>query len=83
MHEANFDSPTTTTSTTAAWQSLLSDQAALFRNPGAHHKALLTQAYELHRSDVINRDELSDLLEQADGALAYAVEELFDPHSDE
>lgn len=32
----------------------------------------------LYGADMINRDELSDLLEQADGALAYAVEALLD-----
>ncbi|MCK9798917.1 hypothetical protein M1B34_14635 [Pseudomonas sp. MAFF 302030] len=63
---------------TGAWYVLLQDQEALLRNPGAHHKALLTTANELHRAQVIDRDGLSDLLEQADGALAFAVEELLD-----
>jgi hypothetical protein len=58
--------------------SLLRDEAALLEHPGSHHKALLTQAYALYRNQVIDRDDLSDLLEQADGTLAYAVEALFD-----
>lgn len=62
----------------ALWHALLRDEAALLEHPGSHHKALLTQAYALHRNQVIDRDDLSDLLEQADGALAYAVEALFD-----
>lgn len=68
---------------TGAWYVLLQDQEALLRNPGAHHKALLTTANELHRAHVIDRDGLSDLLEQADGALAFAVEELLDPRCGE
>ena len=62
----------------AQWHVLLRDEAALLESPGSHHKALLTQAYALHRNQMIGRDDLSDLLEQADGALAYAVEALFD-----
>ena len=62
----------------ARWYALLRDETALLEHPGSHHKALLTQAYALHRSQVIDSSDLSDLLEQADGALAYAVEALFD-----
>ena len=62
----------------ALWHTLLRDEAALLEHPGSHHKALLTQAYALHRNQVIDSDDLSDLLEQADGALAYAVEAHFD-----
>lgn len=62
----------------AQWELLLRDEAALLKNPGHRHKALLTQAHALHRDLVIDRDDLSDLLEQADGALAYAVEALID-----
>lgn len=65
------------------WELLLRDEAALLDNPGRHHKALLTLAHALHREQAINRDDLSDLLEQADGALAYAVEALMDCHNDE
>jgi hypothetical protein len=62
----------------ALWHALLRDETALLEHPGSHHKALLTQAYTLHRNQVIDSDDLSDLLEQADGALAYAIEALFD-----
>lgn len=62
----------------ALWYALLRDEAALLAHPGSHHKALLTQAYALHRDQVIDCEDLSDLLEQADGALAYAVEAHFD-----
>lgn len=65
----------------AQWELLLRDEAALLKSPGHHHKALLTQAYALHRDRVIDHDHLSDLLEQADGALAYAVEALIDYHN--
>ena len=62
----------------ARWIVMLKDEATLLEHPGAHHKALLSKAHALHRAQVINGDDLSDLLEQADGALAYAVEALFD-----
>lgn len=62
------------TAAIATWTVLLNDNIALLENPGAQHKVLLRMANALHRSDVINRDDLSDLVEQADGALAYAVE---------
>lgn len=67
----------------AQWQSLLRDDAALLAMPGAHHKALLTQAHALYRGHLINADDLSDLLEMADAALAYAVEALLDIDADE
>ncbi|WP_455926924.1 hypothetical protein [Pseudomonas capeferrum] len=68
---------------TDAWNSLLHDHEALLQRPGAHHKLLVEEANSLHRRELIGRDELSDLLEQADGALAYAVEALLDEHHDE
>jgi hypothetical protein len=64
----------------AQWETMLRDEVALLDHPGTHHKALLNQAHALHRAQVIDRDDLSDLLEQADGALAYAVEALLDRH---
>ena len=67
----------------AQWQSLLRDDVSLLAMPGAHHKALLSQAHALHRGHVIDADDLSDLLELADAALAYAVEALLDIDSDE
>lgn len=71
------------TNAIAQWELLLRDEIALLENPGRHHKALLTQARALHRDQLINRDDLSDLLEQADGALAYAVEALIDCHNND
>ncbi|MBC3376671.1 hypothetical protein HU762_22270 [Pseudomonas sp. SWRI92] len=62
----------------ALWHALLRDEAALLAHAGSHHKMLLAKAYAMHRNLVIDRDDLSDLLEQADGALAYAIEALFD-----
>ncbi len=64
--------------TIQTWLSFLRDEAALLRSPGARHKMLVDEANALHRANLIDRDELSDLLEQADGALAYAVETLLD-----
>jgi len=66
------------TAAIATWKVLLNDRVALLRNPGAQHKTLLSTAYTLHRSDLINGDDLSDLLELADGALAYAIEAQLD-----
>lgn len=65
------------------WQELLHDDVALLAAPGAHHKILLKRAHALHSDRVINHDDLSDLLEQADGALAFAVEALLDHQSGE
>ena len=62
------------TAAIATWTVLLNDGVALLENPGAQHKTLLRTAHSLHRSHVIDRDDLSDMLELADGALAYAVE---------
>lgn len=63
------------TAAIATWTLLLKDQVALLENPGAQHKTLLRTAHTLYRSQVIDSNDLSDLLELADGALAYAVEE--------
>ena len=62
----------------AQWQIMLRDEVSLLAMPGAHHKALLRQAYALHQHHVIDADELGDLLELADAALAYAIEALLD-----
>ncbi|XVO86069.1 hypothetical protein ACQ9Y2_20225 [Pseudomonas palleroniana] len=71
------------TGAAASWHQLLRDEAALLRQPGAHHKKLLDEAHALHRAGLIDRDDLADLLEQADGALAYAVEALVDEPNDQ
>ncbi|WP_017907171.1 hypothetical protein [Pseudomonas asplenii] len=60
------------------WHELLADHAALLARSGTHHKALIKGAHELHQARIVDRDGLCDLLEQADGALAYAIEELLD-----
>jgi hypothetical protein len=69
--------------TIQTWLSFLQDKQALLRHPGARHKVLIDEAHALHRANLIDRDGLSDLLEQADGALAYAVEALLDEPSEE
>ncbi|MGX1088465.1 hypothetical protein [Pseudomonas sp. AP3_22 TE3818] len=38
----------------------------------------MSQAHALRRAQVIDREDLNDLLEQANGAEAYAVEALLD-----
>lgn len=65
------------------WRVMLRDEAALLAMPGAHHKALLRQAHTLHQDRLINADHLSDMLELADAALAFAVESLLDLDGDE
>lgn len=67
----------------AHWQAMLRDHVALLAMPGAHHKALLRQAHALHQDQLIDSDDLSDLLEFADAALAFAVESMLDLNSDE
>lgn len=67
----------------AQWQVMLRDEVALLAMPGAHHKALLRQAYAMHRDQLIDADHLSDMLELADAALAFAVESLIDLDGDE
>lgn len=83
MNQEYVEVPADKSMAIALWDVMLRDDVALLENPGAHHKALLTQAHALHRALVIDRDDLSDLLEQADGALAYAVEALLDRQSGE
>jgi len=80
MNEGHSEMHVGRTDAIALWYAQLRDEVALLKKPGAHHKALLTQAHALHRDQVIDQDDLSDLLEQADGALAYAVEALVDCH---
>lgn len=67
----------------AHWQAMLRDDVALLMKPGGHHKELLRQAHALHQARLIDCDDLSDLLELADGALAFAVESLLDIDRDE
>jgi len=67
----------------AQWWAMLRDEISLLAKPGAHHKALLRQAHSLHQDRVIDSDDLSDFLELADGALAFAVESQLDINPDE
>ena len=83
MSEVGVNSPMSKTKAIKEWQAMLQDEVALLEHPGAHHRALLNQAHVLYRTLSIDRDDLSDLLEQADGALAYAVEALLDRQSAE
>lgn len=46
-------------------------------------KILVEQANELYRARLVDREGLSDLLEQADDALAYAIEALLDGRNDQ
>ncbi|MBI6669043.1 hypothetical protein B1F77_17830 [Pseudomonas syringae] len=57
-----------------AWVALLDDSTALLACPGVHHKLLLQRACALHTSQIVSAEEYSDMLELADGALAYAIE---------
>ncbi|SKB04052.1 hypothetical protein SAMN05421862_12285 [Pseudomonas extremaustralis] len=83
MNEGLVERPLSYTRAIALWHVLLRDEDALLKCPGAHHKALLSQAHALHRDQVISSADLGDLLEQADGALAYAVETLMDYQNDD
>lgn len=69
--------------TTTKWWTLHRDQAALLNRPGTHHKSLIEGANALHRARLIDRDDLCELLEFADAALAYAVETLHDVRNEE
>lgn len=81
MHKDN--SGATSEGEIARWEAVLRDESALLENPGRHHKTLIVLANALHRERVISSDDLSDLLEQADGALAYAIEALIDSRTDD
>ncbi|PBQ22007.1 hypothetical protein CCL08_01675 [Pseudomonas congelans] len=67
----------------AAWVALLDDSKALLTSPGVHHKLLVQHAGALHTARIVSLQEYSDMLELADGALAYAIEAQLDiPSSD-
>lgn len=66
----------------ARWHALLRDRATLLAMPSAHHKALLKQAYSLHKANMVDADDLVEMLELADAALEYAVEALLDINAD-
>ncbi|MNB54596.1 hypothetical protein D3C87_826650 [compost metagenome] len=83
MNRESEEAITQVSSGVAQWQVMLRDEVVLLEMPGAHHKALLRQAHALHQGHMIDADELGDLLELADAALAYAVESLLDLDADE
>ena len=83
MYRESVIAITAKSSAIAQWQTMLRDDVSLLAMPGAHHKALLRQAHALHLDQVIDADDLSDLLEFADAALAYAVESIVDIKTDE
>lgn len=83
MNRESEEIVTAKSSAIAHWHFMLRDDAVLLAMPGAHHKALLKQAHALHQDHMIDADDLSDLLELADAALAYAVESLHDIDADE
>ncbi|WP_321863226.1 hypothetical protein [Pseudomonas paraveronii] len=55
---------------------MLSDEVALLASPGWYHKRLIEDANALHRANFVGSYDLSDFLELADWALAYAAEAL-------
>jgi hypothetical protein len=78
MNKNSVEFANAKSSALAHWQSMLRDDATLLAMPGAHHKALLRNAHALHINQMINADDLGELLELADAALAFAVESLLD-----
>lgn len=58
------------------WYTTLRDRQALLSAPETHFRRLKLQAYGLHQAQTIDRDDLCEMLELADSALAYALEEL-------
>ncbi|WP_106805745.1 hypothetical protein [Pseudomonas sp. S5D5] len=59
----------------ADWQALYDDKAALVKSPEAQQFALNELAEALCAQGVITADELPDLIEQADAAYQWGVEE--------
>lgn len=57
------------------WQSLYDDQAALLKDPEGHQCRLIELANRLRTQNVVNAGELAELLEQADAAYAWGIEE--------
>jgi poly(3-hydroxybutyrate) depolymerase len=59
----------------ADWQKLADDESALVLEPDAYHRRLIDLAHEARRLEVIDAEDLRELLELADAAYAWAVEE--------
>lgn len=83
MNDCLVERPLGYTRAIEVWHALLRDEDALLKCPGGQHKALLSMAYALHSDQVITNADLSDLLELADGALAYSVEALLEYQNDD
>ncbi|POD67197.1 MULTISPECIES: hypothetical protein [Pseudomonas syringae group] len=60
------------------WTAQLDDTTTLLAHPGSHHKLLVRHAFELCKAQTVSSKDLSDMLELADGALAYAIEAQLD-----
>ena len=67
--------PTTETPSLEQWQSLYDDQTALLKDSEGHQRVLIELANRLHAHGVIDAGELAELLEQADAAYAWGIEE--------
>jgi hypothetical protein len=59
----------------AAWRIAVNDREALLRDPEAHTSALTEQAKQAHAQGVIGDEDLRELMEWADSAYSWAVEE--------
>lgn len=59
----------------ADWHTLYDDKAALVKSPEAQQFALNELAEGLRAQGVITDEELADLIEQADAAYQWGVEE--------
>jgi phage tail tape-measure protein len=59
----------------AAWRESVNDREALLRDPEAHTKVLTDQAQQACAQGVISDEDLRELLEWADSAYDWAVEE--------
>ena len=59
----------------AAWRTSVNDHEALLRDPEAHTSALMEQAKQARAQSVIDDEDLRELLEWADAAYSWAVEE--------
>jgi hypothetical protein len=60
----------------AVWMTLLYDRQPLLNAPGARHKLLIREAHELVQAGTIHAGLLCDMIEMADSALEWAIEEL-------
>lgn len=69
------ETPTERERALADWQKLADDENALVLEPDAYHRRLIDLAHEARRLEVIDAEDLRELLELADAAYAWAVEE--------